>query len=319
VRRGLLALAVFLGLAAPAAAASPPLATPEATLRAALQCTPGLAGGGPEPVLLVPGTTLTPRENFSWSYQRALDAQGRPYCTVELPNHAMSDIQVSAEYVVYALRTMHATTGGRIAYLGFSQGGMIGRWALKYWPETRAMVDDYVGLDPSNHGTLDAYPVCAAGCAPSIWQQQTGSHFLRALNTGPETFAGIDYTVAYSRTDEVVTPNLDARGSSSLRSGDGAIANVAVQEICPLDLSEHLAMGTYDPVGYALFLDAITHPGPASKARISRAVCARLFLPGVQPSTFATNFANVGLTAGQQILTYPHASREPALAPYAAT
>jgi hypothetical protein len=196
---------------------------------------------------------------------------------------------------------------------------MIGRWALKYWPETRAMIDDYVALDPSNHGTLDAYPVCAAGCAPSIWQQQTGSRFLRALNTGPETFAGIDYTVAYSRTDEVVTPNLDAHGSSALRGGDGAIANVAVQEICPLDLSEHLAMGTYDPVGYALFSDALTHPGPASKARISRSVCARLFLPGVQSSTFATNFANVGLTAGQQILTYPHVSREPAVAPYAAT
>ena len=317
VRRAFLLLVAVLGLATPAAAASPPLTTPDATLRAALSCTPGVAAGGLEPVLLVPGTTLTPRENYSWSYERALDAQGRPWCALTLPNHAMSDIQVSAEYVVAALRTMHDTTGARVAYLGFSQGGMIGRWALKYWPETRTMIDDYVALDPSNHGTLDAYPVCALGCAPSIWQQQTGSRFLRALNTGPETFAGVDYTVAYSRTDEVVTPNLDPHGSSALRDGDGAIANVAVQEICPLDLSEHLAMGTYDAVGYALFMDALTHAGPASKARIDRAVCAQPYLPGVEASTFPTNFANVGLTAGQQVLTYPHVAREPALAPYA--
>ena len=30
---------------------------------------------------------------------------------------------------------------------------MIPRWALRFWPDTRVMVDHVVGLSPSNHGT----------------------------------------------------------------------------------------------------------------------------------------------------------------------
>jgi hypothetical protein len=114
-----------------------------------------------------------------------------------------------------------------------------------------------------------------------------------------------------------VTPNLGPSGSSALHTGGGTIVNVAAQEICPLDLSEHLAMGTYDPVAYALVLDALTHAGPADKARIDRRVCTQAFMPGVDPAAFPANFANVLFVAGQQVLTYPHVAREPPLKPYA--
>jgi hypothetical protein len=63
-------------------------------------------------VLLVPGTTLTAEENFSWNDERAFRSAGRPYCTVTLPHHAMSDIQVSAEYVVAAIRRCTSAAGG---------------------------------------------------------------------------------------------------------------------------------------------------------------------------------------------------------------
>jgi hypothetical protein len=302
-----------------ARADGPALDVPAATLAASLSCSANLASDGREPILLVHGTALSPKENWSWSWQRALDARSSPYCIVTLPDHAMADAQIAAEYVVNALRTMHARSGRKVEYVGYSQGGMLGRWALKWWPDTRADVDDYVGIDPSNHGTLDAYAVCAVnGCAPSIWQQQTGSHFLRALNAGGETWAGIDYTTVFSRTDEVVTPNLDATGSSALHTGGGTIANILAQDICPADLSEHLAMGTYDPVAYAVALDAIAHAGPAQASRIDPSVCAQGLMPGVDPAQFPANFANVGLVAGQQVLTYPHVRSEPPLKPYAA-
>jgi pimeloyl-ACP methyl ester carboxylesterase len=295
------------------------LALPASASAGSLACSPTLSSSAREPVLLVHGTALSPKENWSWSYQRAFDAAGLPYCTVALPGHAMGDIQLAATDVRDAIRSMSAATGRKVEYVGFSQGGMIGRWVLKWWPDTRALVYDYVGIDPSNHGTLDAYPVCAlGGCAPAIWQQQTGSRFLAALNAGGETFAGIDYSTIFSRTDEVVTPNLDAHGSSALHTGGGTIVNLAAQEVCPLDLSEHLAMGTYDPVAYAFVRDAIDHAGPAAPARISRAVCAAPFMPGVDPVAFPANFANVGLVAAQQVLTYPHVAREPPLQPYAA-
>jgi pimeloyl-ACP methyl ester carboxylesterase len=237
---------------------------------------------------------------------------GWPYCAVTLPNHGMSDVQDGAEYIVNAIRTMHQRTGRKIEYLGYSQGGMIGRWALRFWPDTRAMVDDYIGIDPSNHGTLDANGLCLVTCAPSIWQQQAGSHFLAALNSYEETFPGISYTVIYSNTDEIVVPNFGPKALSQLAGA----SNIAVQQICPLDVSEHIAMGTTDAVAYALFLDAITHDGAADKARIGPRICLHPLMPAVDPNQVLAKQAVVGLTAGEQVVGYPHTSREPALAPY---
>jgi triacylglycerol esterase/lipase EstA (alpha/beta hydrolase family) len=306
----LLAVALVVLGGGSASAAGPPLSVPAAALEHSLAC--HLTSDQREPVLLVAGTTLTPDVNFDWNYEPALGARGWPYCAVTLPDHEMGDIQVAAEYVVNALRAMHERTGRKVEYVGFSQGGMIGRWALRFWPDTRAMVDDYVGIDPSNHGTLDANTLCLATCAPSIFQQAKDSHFLTALNAGAETFPGIDYTVVYSNTDEVVFPNFGPRASSALAGA----SNIPVQRICPLDVSEHLAMGTYDPVAWALVLDAITHPGAADPNRITRATCLRAFMPGVNPATFALKEARLLAVVGEQIATYPHVASEPPLKPY---
>ncbi|SHF48828.1 Triacylglycerol esterase/lipase EstA, alpha/beta hydrolase fold [Jatrophihabitans endophyticus] len=308
----------LVGAGRAGAAAGPPLTEPPAALSAALACDGDLAAG-PTPVLLVPGTTLTPDVNFSWNYEKVFSAAGRPWCAVTLPGHAMGDIQVAAQYVTAAIRTMHERAGRAVSVVGFSQGGMVPRWTLKYWPDTRTMVDDVVGIDPSNHGTYDAHVVCAVGgCAPAIWQQRTGSAFLTALNTGGETFAGLSYTQMYTALDEVVVPNFDPVASSALHTGSGRISNVLVQSICPGHVAEHLSMGTFDPVAYALVIDALTHAGPADPARVSRSVCLRASMPGVGAATVATRFPGVVATAGQQLLTYPHVAAEPPLAPYAA-
>ena len=294
----------------------PPLSVSTAKLAAALQCTTGIDHATRDPILLVPGTDLDPQPNFSWNYMRAFSAQHWPYCSVTLPGHAMGDIQIAGEYVVYALRTMAARAARRVDVLGYSQGGMLPRWALRWWPDTRALVDDVVGLDPSNHGTLDAVASCNFPCPAADWQQATGSHFITALNSGAETFAGIDYTVVYSRTDEIVVPNLDASGSSSLHTGGGHIANIAVQDICPNDTSEHLAMGSYDAVGYALAVDAFTHAGAASASRVPTSVCAQPFQPGVDPSTFASDYAGYLGFVAQSQSSSPTTASEPPLRCY---
>jgi hypothetical protein len=149
-----------------------------------------------------------------------------------------------------------------------------------------------------------------------VWQQRSGSHFLAALNSAAETFAGISYTVVYSRTDEVVFPNLDASGSSSLHAGTGAIVNVAAQQICPTDLSEHLAMGSYDSVAYAVAVDALTHPGPANPARVASSVCTTPLQPGVDPLTFPAEYVAYAGGAVTVVATHPHTASEPTLAPY---
>jgi hypothetical protein len=193
---------------------------------------------------------------------------------------------------------------------------MVPRWALRFWPDTRPMVDDLIGFAPSNHGTLDAQGICTLGCAPSIWQQRDSSEFVKAINSRQETFPGISYTSVFTHTDEVVVPNLDANGSSSLHGGGGDIANIATQDICPLDLYEHLQIGTIDPVAYALALDAIDHPGPADPARVAAATCAQAFMPGVNPLTVVPDFAAFSTAVATTLATYPHVPAEPPLACY---
>ena len=296
----------------------PALDVPAAALAASLTCTPDVSSGVREPVLLVPGTTATPETNFSWNYERAFTAMGFPWCAVTLPDSAMGDIQVAGEYVVYAIRTMHARSGRKVQIVGHSQGGMVPRWALRFWPDTRAMVDDVIGMAPSNHGTVDAEGLCVpvVGCAPAIWQQEYNSPFLRALNSGAQTFAGISYTQIYTKLDEIVIPNLNEQGSSSLHGGGGRIANIAVQSVCPGHVTEHLLIGTADPVAYALVIDALTHDGPADPARVDRSVCRQLVSPAVDQNTFVVDFARFTASVATVLLTTPHASSPPALKPY---
>ncbi|HEU5035171.1 MAG TPA: lipase [Mycobacteriales bacterium] len=293
----------------------PPLSVSAASLRAALHCHGDLAGRR-TPVLLVPGTTLDPEDNFGWNYERAFTAQHRPWCAITLPDHALGDIQRAGEYVVYAIRTMSRRAERRIDILGYSQGGMVPRWALRFWPDTRRDVDDLVGIDPSNHGTLDATALCRLECPAAFWQQASTAKFIAALNSRAETFRGISYTVIYSRADEVVVPNLDASGSSSLHTGKGRIRNVAVQEICPADVSDHLAMGSYDPVAYALAVDALDHAGPADPARIGTSVCTQPFQPGVDPAQFPANYLRYIGAVGANTAATRELPAEPPLAPY---
>jgi hypothetical protein len=316
-------LLVVLGLTASSASAyapvnrpGPPLSVPTSKLASALNCDGSLAAASQPPVLLVPGTTLNPQADFSYGWQPSLAKLGIPFCTIALPGNSMGDIQVAGEYVVYAIRTMHAAYGGRIDIIGHSQGGMVPRWALRFWPDTRAMVDDLIGLSPSNHGTYDADFICKLSCASAIWQQRRAANFLAALNSGQETFPGISYTNVYTLTDEVVVPNFGPAASSALHGGGGTITNVPIQQVCPADLTEHIGVGVYDNTAYALALDALTHAGPAVPSRVSATVCLNPLMPGVDPATFPANYAATLGTVSTTLATYPRASSEPPLACY---
>jgi hypothetical protein len=318
----LVAAALVLPPAAASAAYAPPsrpgpaLSVPATKLAGALKCTGALRGASHAPVLLVPGTTLNPSTDYGYGWEPALSKLGWPYCAVALPGNAMGDIQAAGEYVVYAIRTMHAAYGGRIDIVGHSQGGMVPRWALRFWPDTRAMVDDLVGLSPSNHGTLDAIPVCAQSCAPAFWQQRSDAAFIAAVNSAQETFPGISYTDIYTNTDEVVVPNFGPAASSSLTGGGGAIANVAIQSVCPADLTEHLGIGIYDNTSYQLALDALTHAGPANLTRVAVTACLSPLMPGIDPSTFAADYANTVASVASTVAAAPRTTSEPPLACY---
>ncbi|MCW2700989.1 MAG: Lipase [Blastococcus sp.] len=294
----------------------PRLSVPAAKLAASLSCNGPLRAVSRDPILLVPGTTMEPGVNFSWNYGRAFNRLGWRWCAVTLPFDATGDIQVAGEYVVSALRTMSGQSGRDVDVVGWSQGGMVPRWALRFWPDTRALVDDVIGLSPSNHGTLVADAACQGRCTPANSQQASRSRFLAALNSRAETFAGIDYTVAYTNADEIVVPNVGPAPSSALRSGKGRIATIALQHICPTDAADHFAIGSYDPVGYAIVDDALRHDGPAAAARVPLTVCTQLYHPGVDPTTFLRDYTEMLRFAGDPAGDAPQRTGEPALRPY---
>jgi hypothetical protein len=306
-------------LFAPVNRPGPTFSVPTEQLARAVHCTANAFDAKREVALFVPATAVTPEENFSWNWFPALDELGWPYCSVTLPHHAMSDAQVSAEYVVYAIRYVHRISGHKVDILGHSQGGTEPRFALRFWPDLRPMVDDYIAFAATNHGSIAINALCppVTGCAPSLWQQTYNSQYVQAMNSYQETFPGISYTAIYTRTDEFVQPNLDGNGTTSLHGGGGQISNTAIQEVCPADLtSEHFAVGTYDSTAYAIAMDALNHPGPAQPDRVPRMACTRPFMPGVNPVTFPTNYATAIATVANQLALYPHVIADPALKPY---
>lgn len=304
----------------------PALENPAEVLDAALACSPGFADGTGTAVLLVPGATQTPESEYSWTYIPAFNKAGIRWCAVKLPFSHTGELQNSSEYVTHAIRKMFAKTGKKIAIVGFSQGGALPRWSLKYFPDTRAMVEDFISLGASNRGLLSTRLSCppvvgALTCPVSFSQISTGSKWIAALNRGPETFAGIDYTQVYTRTEDVAFPAISEEiGVSPLRTGDGRRANIATQDVCLTNTADHFLLGTSDPVAYALVLDALKHEGPASTARVRQqglGLCLQPFMPGVNPLTFALDFSTkTMLTFATSVALQPKTSSEPPLKPY---
>jgi triacylglycerol esterase/lipase EstA (alpha/beta hydrolase family) len=286
-------LAVLVSLLLPAAAAQAqfaPLDRPgpkklsvtDADLDKVLVCSEGIDGAKRNPVLLFQGTGATAKDNWSWTYEPALTRRGIPWCHVDMPEQATGDLQTNGELVNLAVRRISARAGRKVSFIGHSQGGMIGRWALRWWPDLRDKVEDVIGFVPSNHGTTLAAQPCGDGsCPSSSWQQWDVSNFLKALNSGAETFEGISYTNVITRIDQTVMP----ADSGYLRTGKGRITNVATQDVCPEAL-EHLATGTVSPTAFALAMDALDNDGPANPARIDRVrVCSQVFHEGVDRVT----------------------------------
>ncbi len=264
-------------------------------------------------MLLTPATGVDSEHNFSWNYERLFDQQGIPWCASDQFGKRSTNntnIEVRGDYVTYGIRKMSRMAGRKIAVMGHSQGGMVMRWPLRFWPDTRKLVDDVIGMAGTNHGTIEANNCATQACTAANAQQAATSNFIAALNSRAETFKGISYTELYSNIDEVVTPQPQA----SSVSGPGDIANISIQSVCPDDPDEHLGIGTISPTAAALALDALTHRGPADPGRIDLTVCAQKLQPGINPSTFA---ADVAAAAAQlETSSAPERMGEPRLRCY---
>ena len=293
----------------------PALTSPPRSLAAALDC-PQRVRRARAPVLLVPGAGGDPGFAFSAGLEPILRDRGYPVCMVTLPEAGMGDIQIQAEHLVSSIRSMAARSRRPVTVVGVSQGGMLPRWALKWWPDLRSLVGDIVGLAPDNHGLSPTLaPLCNSPCPPATREQVPTSRFLAALNRGDETPGRLSYSVISSRTDANVPP------PSPRLSGERDDSNTQVQEICPGREVDHGHI-QFDAVAVALVLDALGHGGPARASRISAATCARKYARGIDPDEverqveagndhFAANYGRAGLTTSEPPLNAYATRRAP--------
>ncbi|WP_158890852.1 esterase/lipase family protein [Amycolatopsis anabasis] len=305
----LLSVAVLLsGNGVAVADDGPPLHTPVDVLDAAVKCDPSATDR--KTVVLVPGTFSEATEVWSWNYRRALPAAGFAVCTVRLPGRSVTSIYHAADYMVYAIRKARDLSRQKVSVIGHSQGGSHPLWAMKFWPDVRAAVDDYIGLAPGVNGTQLGNILCAVGaCADITWQVGFGSTYLDRLHQGGLP-PGVSYTNVWTQLDEIVFPQPAA---SNIPGG----SNVSVQSICPGRIVEHMAI-IADSVAYALAMDALTHPGPADPRRIGNrlALCATPFLPRID-LTGLVGFLGGGAAGAVDWLTRPLTTSEPPLPDYA--
>jgi hypothetical protein len=314
LRSAAIAVAICaLAAAAPAAAADPPLTVPKAKLDAALHCHGKLRDAKRQPIMLVTGTGATGDEAYAIG-KGAFDAYRHPVCTVNYPSFTTADVQVSVQYLVNGIRSSRA--GQPIAIIGISQGGLVPRFALTYWPSLRAKVTDVVAAAGTQHGTTlyDGAACAAGGCAPALWQQAAGSKLLAALNAQlDETPGPTSWTTVRSTTDETVQPQTGQRPTSALKGA----TNIAIQSVCPGRQVSHI--GTIlDSVTFAAFTDAVAHDGAARVARLPKDVCAHPYAPGLdEQATNGVVGASLGVIVNRLANQVPKVRAEPPVRAYA--
>ncbi len=320
MRRAVGLLVAVLGVlaltAAPASAkrvSEPPIKIPKTELEAAFHCHGEVEGASAQPLLFVTGTGATGEQGYLIG-RGAFEAFGHPVCDVDFPDYTTADIQVSVQYLVYAIRREYKMAGRQIAVFGISQGGLLPRFALTYWPGLRPLVSDVLAAAGTQHGTTVGAGGCsdASPCPPAYWQQAAGSNLLRALNRQPDESPGpTAWTTVRSATDEGVQPTLGPHPTSALKGA----ANLVIQAICPGRVTTHIGTA-FDSVTFAAFADALSHPGPAKPSRLPADVCAHPYAPGLdEATTNAFLSGSTGLIAVQEA-GVPRVGAEPPVRAY---
>ena len=303
-----------------------PYSVSEAKLRAAIYIPSGFQygrQGAPQPIILVPGTGNTGFVTFSGSYIPLL--QGSKIADpvwLNIPGYLYNDAQTNAEYVAYAINYIHGISMQKnVAVLSWSQGGIDAQWAFKYWPSTRARVTDLIAFSPDFHGSVIADLVdLGEPLPPSILQQQYNSNFITALRARGGDSAYVPTTSIYSGLfDEIVEPQQGTNASAFiLDARNKGVSNNEVQTVCPPGNpggSFYTHEGTlYNPLGFALAVDALKNPGPGRASRLDlSSVCSTYLTPGLDLADFLLT-ENAILVAGAALVAYPNkVLKEPAI------
>jgi triacylglycerol lipase len=275
------------------AAAAGVLADPAAPPAGAndFSCKPTAAH--PDPVILVHGLGATMGEN--WATMSPLLANNG-YCVFALTYGAAPGESVvgglqrmedsSAELAALVDKVLAATGASKVDLVGHSEGTVMPQYYLKFRGGA-AKVNKYVAMTPLYQGTtlsgLNALISTLETVFPQLGRPLSqgldsicgscqeflkGSPFLTHLYAdGVYAVPGVTYTTIMTKYDELVTPYTSGRLTASNAT------NIVVQDQCPIDFAEHLAVA-FDPTVGQDILNALdpTHKKP---------VPCHLVLPGI--------------------------------------
>ncbi|KAF9180875.1 hypothetical protein BGZ50_005859 [Haplosporangium sp. Z 11] len=217
-------------------------------------CVPSKAH--PRPVVLVHSTLLT-EESWHPLFAPALVKQG--YCVFALTygrqpgvpffagvNRLESSAQEVGNYINSVLK---ATNTSQVDIVGHSQGGILGRYWIKYL-DGAGKVNKMVGISAITHGTylsglvtlgqitglLDPFQSLVDSFCLGCYDMITDSEFMRKLNAGGDTAPGVTHSYIATKYDEVITPY------QSTFTYAPKVTNQLVQDLCSLSFPEHLLM-----------------------------------------------------------------------------
>lgn len=240
----------------------------------------------PRPVVLVHGTWSNQYDSFA-KLSPVLANDGYCVFTFNFGKDGQSSLPMKARFGTSALsestlalkgfteKVLEEMNVDQVDMVGWSQGGLL----------IRSYLQDHDGADPADpsnnrvlrvvtlgsphHGTaLSGIALLAnllgatEGSADVLGQgpidQALGSSFLQALNEKGDTVPGVEYTSIYTLFDQIANPVT----SSLLKAGPGAtVNNVNIQDGCPIDLSDHLAL-TYTDRVVALTMKGLDPSSP---------------------------------------------------------
>lgn len=228
----------------------------------------------PNPVVLVHGLAATLGDN--WATMSPL-LKNNGFCVFGLTYGRQPGLPYvgglqrmedsSAALASLVDKVLAATGAKKVDLLGHSEGTVMPRWYLSFRGGA-AKVDKYVQLTPLWHGTdlagigtllgagralglessiYDTFAGVGCGSCPEFAR---GSEYLNKVNAAGPAVPGITYTEIATKYDELVQPYtsgfIDAPN----------VTNILLQDVCPKDLSEHLAVA-YSPTAAQLVLNAL--------------------------------------------------------------
>ncbi|MCC3779891.1 triacylglycerol lipase [Streptomyces sp. UNOB3_S3] len=223
-------------------------------------CKPSAAH--PNPVVLLHGTWANQADTW---FALAPELAAKGYCVYSLDygklpympgfNGQGPLVKSAGEVSAFVDKVLKSTGTKKVDIVGHSQGGgPLPRYYLNFM-NGAAKVDKLIGLAPDNHGStasglgtlarkVPGVSKALSLSVPGVEDQIVGSAFMKKLNSKPDTVPGVKYTVISTRYDEIATPY-----KSQQLSGKN-VRNVVVQDLCKLDVSEHIALGMVDRVAF---------------------------------------------------------------------